>query len=75
MRTNEVEDPFNIFVLHQNRAQHSPKSFVPEDLLPDFLNLVIWGHEHECRIVPEVSKLNPKVYISQPGNILYSFDS
>ena len=61
-------DPFNIFVLHQNRSKHSQNSYVPENLLPDFLNFVIWGHEHECLIMPEQSKLNPKINICQPGN-------
>lgn len=34
--------------------------------MPEFLDLVIWGHEHDCRIEPELT--NNNVYISQPGN-------
>lgn len=42
---------FNLFVLHQNRVYrgHNAKNAVPEMALPDFLDFVVWGHEHECR--------------------------
>ena len=42
---------FNLFVLHQNRVYrgHNAKNAVPELALPDFLDFVVWGHEHECR--------------------------
>lgn len=42
---------FNLFVLHQNRVYrgHNAKNAVPESHLPDFLDFVVWGHEHECR--------------------------
>ena len=44
------EDWFNIFVLHQNRLQHtqSSKNTVKEEYLARFLDFVVWGHEHEC---------------------------
>jgi double-strand break repair protein MRE11 len=35
--------------------------------LPEFLDLVIWGHEHECRIRPEFNELQ-RFYVSQPGS-------
>lgn len=40
----------NILVLHQNRASHSQaaKNFIKESYIPGFIDLVIWGHEHEC---------------------------
>ncbi|VDN38336.1 unnamed protein product [Gongylonema pulchrum] len=48
------EDPeswFNILVLHQNRPvrtrERSTGGHVPENLIPSFFDLVIWGHEHE----------------------------
>ncbi|XP_075147951.1 double strand break repair nuclease mre11 [Haematobia irritans] len=58
---------FHLMVLHQNRADRGPKNYLPEEALPDFLHLVIWGHEHDCRIEPE---LNAKrdFYVSQPGS-------
>lgn len=58
---------FNLLVLHQNRADRGLKNFLPEDTLPEFLDLIIWGHEHDCRILPEE---NPSrhFYVSQPGS-------
>ena len=53
-----AEDPdswFNILVLHQNRAKRGPTNYIPESFLPGFFHLVIWGHEHDCRIEPESS--------------------
>ncbi|KAJ5506973.1 Mre11 DNA-binding [Penicillium expansum] len=41
--------------------------YLPENFLPEFLDLVVWGHEHECLIDP---KLNPetKFHVMQPGS-------
>lgn len=58
------EDWFHLLVWHQNRAARGSKNFIPDDALPSMLNLVIWGHEHDCRIIPEEKNT---VYISQPG--------
>jgi double-strand break repair protein MRE11 len=46
----DVEDWVNVFVLHQNRVPHAQgaKNIVRESHLPKFLDVVIWGHEHEC---------------------------
>ncbi|KAK0547269.1 meiotic recombination [Tilletia horrida] len=63
----DTEDWFNLLVLHQNRAKHNQKAAVPEGLFDDSTHLVIWGHEHECRIEPEL--VAGKDYcISQPGS-------
>lgn len=46
-----LDDWINLFVLHQNRVQHgatASKNTVKEEYLARFLDLVIWGHEHEC---------------------------
>lgn len=41
---------FHLFLIHQNlQARGSMRTF-RLDLLPHFLNLVIWGHEHECKV-------------------------
>ncbi|KAI8869989.1 Metallo-dependent phosphatase, partial [Ramicandelaber brevisporus] len=58
---------FNLFVIHQNRAAHGPTSYIPESFLPPLLDMVLWGHEHECRVVPEQ---NPErlFYVTQPGS-------
>ncbi|KAI9488966.1 Metallo-dependent phosphatase-like protein [Zychaea mexicana] len=60
-----LDDAFNMFVLHQNRVRHGPTSYVPEEFLDEFIDLVLWGHEHDCRIDPEPSHGK---YISQPGS-------
>ncbi|ODV82086.1 DNA repair exonuclease [Suhomyces tanzawaensis NRRL Y-17324] len=43
---------FNLFCIHQNHAQHTYTSSIPENFLPKFLDFVLWGHEHECIPVP-----------------------
>jgi len=35
--------------------------------LPNFIDLVIWGHEHESRIRPEFNDLQ-SFYVTQPGS-------
>lgn len=35
--------------------------------MPEFLDLVIWGHEHECRIRPEFNELQ-RFFVTQPGS-------
>ncbi|KAF4522683.1 hypothetical protein B566_EDAN010464 [Ephemera danica] len=52
----EDQDWFNIFVLHQNRVGHKADEYVPEAFLPKSMNLIVWGHEHECRIKPEFNE-------------------
>lgn len=58
---------FNVMVLHQNRADRGPKNYVPEEILPEFLDLVVWGHEHDCRIKPEEIP-GKNFYVTQPGS-------
>lgn len=59
---------FNLMVLHQNRAPNrGPTNYLPEDILPTFLDLVIWGHEHDCRILPE-ENCSRQFFVSQPGS-------
>uniref|UniRef100_A0A9J2PEA3 Mre11 DNA-binding domain-containing protein n=1 Tax=Ascaris lumbricoides TaxID=6252 RepID=A0A9J2PEA3_ASCLU len=74
------EDPdswFNILVLHQNRPRRSRDrstgAHLPESLIPTFFDLVIWGHEHECKIEPQyyesaVDICGDGFYIMQPGS-------
>eukprot|EP00775_Hariotina_reticulata_P011417 gene11417-11564_t len=69
-----LEDWLNIFVLHQNRVQHgaTAKNCLQERHLPNFMDLVIWGHEHEC--IPDPQELHQpdaegeKAYVIQPGS-------
>ena len=46
---------------------HTETSYLPEHFLPEFLDLVVWGHEHECLIEP---RLNPEMnfHVMQPGS-------
>ncbi|RFU77888.1 dna repair rad32 [Trichoderma arundinaceum] len=58
---------FNLLAVHQNHHAHTATSYLPENVLPDWLDLVVWGHEHECLIDP--SK-NPETgfHVMQPGS-------
>ncbi|XP_042189906.1 double-strand break repair protein MRE11 [Callorhinchus milii] len=68
LRPKEDEDSwFNIFVIHQNRSKHGATNYIPEQFLDDFLDLVIWGHEHECKITP-ISNEQQLFYVCQPGS-------
>ncbi|XP_054002980.1 double-strand break repair protein MRE11 isoform X1 [Hylaeus anthracinus] len=67
LRPTEVPECFNILVLHQNRVQHKAYGYIPQHTLPNFLNLIIWGHEHECRITPEFVP-ETEFFVSQPGS-------
>ena len=61
------DDWFNIFVIHQNHSKHGPTNYIPEQFLDDFLDLVIWGHEHECKIEPAWNGVQ-NFYVTQPGS-------
>ena len=63
---------FNIFVVHQNRAQHNPRNCVDESLFSHHLDLVIWGHEHESLPNPTQSEGGKKYLISQPGSTVHT---
>jgi double-strand break repair protein MRE11 len=63
----QKDEWFNIMSVHQNHHAHTPTSYLPENFLPDFMDLVVWGHEHECLIDP---RLNPEMgfHVMQPGS-------
>ncbi|KAL6877695.1 Metallo-dependent phosphatase-like protein [Trichoderma longibrachiatum] len=58
---------FNLLAVHQNHHAHTATSYLPENVLPDWLDLVVWGHEHECLIDPTK---NPETgfHVMQPGS-------
>eukprot|EP00842_Homolaphlyctis_polyrhiza_P000470 jgi/Hompol1/1423/HPOL_001384-RA len=58
---------FNMMVLHQNRAAHARNNYIPESYLSKILHLILWGHEHECRIDPRDDG-ESEIYITQPGS-------
>ncbi|KFY13269.1 hypothetical protein V491_06465, partial [Pseudogymnoascus sp. VKM F-3775] len=63
----QQDDWFNIMAVHQNHHAHSETGYLPENFLPEFMDLVVWGHEHECLIDP---KYNPETsfHVMQPGS-------
>lgn len=63
----QTGDWFNLLSVHQNHHAHTATSYLPENVLPDWLDLVVWGHEHECLIDPT---RNPETgfHVMQPGS-------
>ena len=71
----ERDSWFNLMAIHQNRlprgAGVTMKGYIKEALLPNCLDLVVWGHEHECTIeggmyaVPESAEVFP-THLSAP---------
>ncbi|KOS22921.1 Double-strand break repair protein mus-23 [Escovopsis weberi] len=58
---------FSMLAVHQNHHPHSATSYLPESVLPDWLHLVVWGHEHECRIDP-ARNAETGFHVMQPGS-------
>jgi len=59
---------FNIFTLHQNRdLGRGSKNCIHESMIPEWMDLVVWGHEHECLIEPMESLIGT-YRITQPGS-------
>ncbi|CAD5215182.1 unnamed protein product [Bursaphelenchus okinawaensis] len=73
-KPDDYQDYFNVLVMHQNRPKRSnlrtTGSYIPTDLLPGFIDLVLWGHEHASIIEPErvLSKDGEEFSILQPGS-------
>ncbi|KAJ6129261.1 hypothetical protein N7512_002041 [Penicillium capsulatum] len=63
----QKDDWFNLMSVHQNHHAYTETGYLPENFLPGFMDLVVWGHEHECLINP---RLNPdmKFHVMQPGS-------
>lgn len=53
-RQYTANDMFSILLFHQNRVPRGPKNYIPENMLPDWLDLIVWGHEHDS--IPQVSE-------------------
>lgn len=60
-------DWFNLMSVHQNHHAYTDTGYLPEHFLPEFMHLVVWGHEHECKIDPTK---NPQqgFHVMQPGS-------
>jgi double-strand break repair protein MRE11 len=63
----QTGDWFNLMSVHQNHHAYTETGYLPENFLPSFMDLVIWGHEHECLINP---RYNPEqtFHVMQPGS-------
>jgi double-strand break repair protein MRE11 len=63
----QKNDWFNLMSVHQNHHAYTETGYLPENFLPSFLDLVIWGHEHESLVDP---RLNPETdfHVMQPGS-------
>lgn len=46
---------------------HTETSYLPESFLPDFLNFILWGHEHDCIIDPTKNP-DSGFHVFQPGS-------
>ena len=49
------------------RVKRGPIESVPEGMFDDCIDLIVWGHEHDCRILPEPVTDKP-YFITQPGS-------
>jgi double-strand break repair protein MRE11 len=64
----EEGDWFHVFALHQNRdLGRGVKNCVHESMIPEWMDLIVWGHEHECLIEPAESVVGT-FRITQPGS-------
>ena len=59
---------FNLFALHQNRNYAGTKNNLCEDLLPEWIDLAVWGHEHESIPVVEQRSSVSRVRVLQAGS-------
>ena len=63
----QKNDWFNLMSVHQNHHAYTETGYLPENFLPGFMDLVVWGHEHECLINPRLnSEMN--FHVMQPGS-------
>nr|WPK49564.1 MRE11 [Echiniscus testudo] len=72
-----AEDMFSVLLFHQNRVPrgYSGTNHIPEHMLPEWMDLIVWGHEHDCvpRVVetPYVEELTGRITmrrVLQPGS-------
>jgi double-strand break repair protein MRE11 len=65
---NDSDGFFNLFALHQNRdLGRGPKNCVQESMIPEWMDLVVWGHEHEC-LIEFFESVVGTFRITQPGS-------
>ncbi|ANB13523.1 MRX complex nuclease subunit [Sugiyamaella lignohabitans] len=64
VQTNEF---FNLLAVHQNHHAHTKRGVFPEEYIPDYIDAVVWGHEHECLIDPKIN-VRKGFSVIQPGS-------
>lgn len=67
-RPDETDEWFNLLALHQNRADRGPNNYIREDVLPAFLDLVVWGHEHDSLVYEMKGGKGDGFSVIQPGS-------
>ncbi|KAF2145808.1 uncharacterized protein K452DRAFT_295373 [Aplosporella prunicola CBS 121167] len=65
--SQQKDEWFNLMSVHQNHHAYTETGYLPENFLPNFLNLVVWGHEHECLIEPR-HNTQMGFRVMQPGS-------
>lgn len=55
------------YLLTDDSHAYTETGYLPENFLPEFMDFVVWGHEHECLIEP---RFNPEMgfHVMQPGS-------
>lgn len=48
-------------------AVHAAEAYLPENFIQSFFDMVVWGHEHECKIDP-IYNTEQGFYVIQPGS-------
>jgi len=67
---DDHDSSFNMMLVHQNRDHkgRGTKNCFRDNMIPIFMNLCVFGHEHECLIDPSQSIHSDRTYLSQPGS-------
>lgn len=80
--SQQKSDWFNLMSVHQNRFvvtcdgglsltfyshAYTDTGYLPENFLPNWMDLVIWGHEHESLIYPQ-KNAETEFDVIQPGS-------
>mmetsp|Transcript_22751 Transcript_22751/g.36290 ORF Transcript_22751/g.36290 Transcript_22751/m.36290 type:complete len:722 (+) Transcript_22751:129-2294(+) len=64
------DDWFNLMLVHQNRDHRGrgKTNCFKENMIPGFMDLVSFGHEHDCNIEPMESVHDESILLMQPGS-------
>lgn len=65
--SRQTGDWFNLMSVHQNHHAYTETNYLPEHFLPGWMDLIVWGHEHECKIDP-VTNVELGFKVMQPGS-------